>query len=61
MHTPDISAAKWRKSSYSGPNGGQCVELADLPHVIAVRDSKNRDHPALTFNRTTFTTLLRAL
>jgi len=34
----------WRKSSFSGGNGGQCVELANLG---AVRDSKNPDGPTL--------------
>ncbi|GAA2572659.1 DUF397 domain-containing protein [Actinomadura fulvescens] len=24
----DLSGARWRKSSYSGDNGGHCVELA---------------------------------
>ena len=38
----------WRKSSYSGNNGGNCVEVADnLPNVVAVRDSKDPDGPAL--------------
>jgi hypothetical protein len=46
----DLSNANWRKSSYSGSNGGQCVEVArNLPGVIAVRDSKNPDGPALLF------------
>lgn len=26
METPDLSNAQWRKSSYSGSNGGECVE-----------------------------------
>ena len=39
----------WRKSSYSGQNGGDCVETALLPQSIAVRDSKNPDGPRLTF------------
>ena len=26
----DLTNAKWRRSSYSGPNGGNCVELAGL-------------------------------
>lgn len=30
----------WRKSSYSGNNGGQCVEVA-ARGVVLVRDSKN--------------------
>jgi hypothetical protein len=31
----------FRKSSYSQPNGGNCVEVADLPTGAAVRDSQN--------------------
>ncbi|MBT1092651.1 DUF397 domain-containing protein [Streptomyces sp. WAC 05379] len=31
----------WRKSSYSGNTGGECVEVADLAPRMAVRDSKN--------------------
>ncbi|RMB85495.1 DUF397 domain-containing protein [Streptomyces shenzhenensis] len=34
-------AVTWRKSSYSGPDGGECVEVADLDHEVAVRDSKD--------------------
>ncbi|SFK23098.1 protein of unknown function [Streptosporangium canum] len=46
----DLSAAIWRKSSRSSGNGGQCVEVAaNLPGVIAVRDSKNPDGPKLFF------------
>lgn len=31
----------WRKSTYSGPNSDDCVEVADLPVAgKAVRDSK---------------------
>jgi hypothetical protein len=37
----DLNDARWRKSSHSGDNGGQCVELAQLPGVIGIRDSKN--------------------
>ncbi|MCG5212299.1 DUF397 domain-containing protein [Streptosporangium sp. KLBMP 9127] len=46
----DLSAALWRKSSRSSDNGGQCVEVAaNLPGVVAVRDSKNPDGPKLLF------------
>lgn len=46
----DLSAAVWKKSSRSGSNGGQCVEVAaNLPGVVAVRDSKDRGGPALLF------------
>ena len=38
----DLSNATWRKSSYSGGNGGNCVEVAALPDDSrAVRDSKD--------------------
>ncbi|MGH3312403.1 MAG: DUF397 domain-containing protein [Streptomyces sp.] len=44
----DLSAAKWRKSSYSNPDGGNCVEVADgLTGIVPVRDSKFLDGPAL--------------
>jgi hypothetical protein len=33
----------WFTSSFSGGNGGSCVEVAFLPGAIAVRDTKDRD------------------
>jgi hypothetical protein len=39
----------WRKSSYSGNGGGDCVEVArNLPGVVAVRDSQDPHGPVLT-------------
>ena len=43
------ATAAWRKSSHSGGQGGACVEVAGLTGVIAVRDSKDPDGPALGF------------
>ncbi|MEU0482332.1 DUF397 domain-containing protein [Streptosporangium sp. NPDC006013] len=46
----DLRAANWRKSSRSSDNGGQCVEVAaNLPGVVAVRDSKDPNGPNLLF------------
>jgi hypothetical protein len=39
----------WRKSSYSGANGGQCVEVADDARVVLVRDTTDRDGRTLAF------------
>ena len=40
----DVLTPRWRKSSRSGGNGGACVEVADnLPGVVLVRDTKDRD------------------
>ena len=48
-HRGDLSRAVWQKSSYSGGNGGQCVEVArNLPGIVAVRDSKDPDGPKLS-------------
>ncbi|QSY51781.1 DUF397 domain-containing protein [Streptomyces griseocarneus] len=30
----------WVKSSYSGTEGGDCVEVAALPRTVHIRDSK---------------------
>ncbi|MFE7315212.1 DUF397 domain-containing protein [Streptomyces sp. NPDC057555] len=44
----DFSAATWTKSSHSGANGGNCVEIAPgIPGVVPVRDSKVPHGPAL--------------
>jgi hypothetical protein len=43
------SALSWRTSSYSGSNGGQCVEVAARGRVL-VRDSTNPDSGRLGFS-----------
>ncbi|MCO1594586.1 DUF397 domain-containing protein [Micromonospora sp. RHAY321] len=46
----DLTGAVWRKSTRSGGNGGNCVEVAtNLPGVVAVRDSKSTEGPVLRF------------
>lgn len=40
--------SNWRKSSYSGDNGGACVEVATADAVL-VRDTTDRGGPVVTF------------
>jgi Domain of unknown function (DUF397) len=42
------SALNWRKSSYSGSNGGNCIEIAASGRVL-VRDTKDREGAVLAF------------
>ena len=44
-----MSGAVWRKSSYSGANGGNCVEVTAAARTVAVRDSKDPDGAMLAF------------
>ncbi|MGW0554118.1 DUF397 domain-containing protein [Streptomyces sp. NPDC002926] len=37
----------WFKSSHSGAEGGECVEVAVCPGIIHVRDSKDKVGPIL--------------
>jgi hypothetical protein len=49
-HTPDLSTAAWRKSSYSDGGANNCVEVADgLTDLVPVRDSKTPAAPPLVF------------
>ncbi|MBC6463753.1 DUF397 domain-containing protein [Actinomadura sp. HBU206391] len=50
MNTTDSATVQWRKSTYSGDTGGQCVEVASLHPAVAVRDSKDPDGPELVFD-----------
>jgi hypothetical protein len=57
----DLRRAQWRISTHSA-NGSTCVEVArNLPGIIAVRDSKNRRGPALTFTSDQWRTFIARL
>ncbi|WP_405880297.1 DUF397 domain-containing protein [Streptomyces sp. NBC_01136] len=52
----------WRKSSYSGPDdGNECVEIANSPTHIAIRDSKAPARATLTFPAGAFSAFVEAV
>ena len=54
----DLSQAVWRKARRSQNNGG-CVEVAaNLPEVVAVRDSKRPEGGAHVVERAVFSAFL---
>lgn len=63
MRTPDLTHAHWTKSSYSGNNGGDCLELAlAVSGFVPVRDSKQATHgPVIPFTRPAWTAFVSAL
>ena len=46
-----LTGATWRKSTYSGNNGANCVEVAMTDLIVGVRDTKNREGATLTVKR----------
>ena len=44
-----LDGRTWRKSSYSGSNGGNCIEITTGPGTVVVRDSNDLQGPVLTF------------
>ncbi|MEV5908037.1 DUF397 domain-containing protein [Streptomyces sp. WAC 01325] len=54
-----IIPGSWRKSSFSGGgDGNNCVEIADTPTHISIRDSKAPARAPLTFPAAAFTAFL---
>ncbi|MBJ6613224.1 DUF397 domain-containing protein [Streptomyces griseoincarnatus] len=66
MSIEQVRALTWIKSSYSGTNGGDCVEVAARENSVYVRDSKAVDDgaPVLRTDRAqwaAFVTLVSAV
>ena len=59
MHStnlPSLVGAVWVKSTRSGANGGACIEVArNLAGIVAVRDSKDPEGPALVVDPAAWT------
>jgi hypothetical protein len=51
----------WRRASYSGTNGGNCVEAGNTGLGVAVRDSKDQDGPRLAVSAAQWRALTRRI
>jgi hypothetical protein len=57
----DTLDPKWRKSSYSGGNGGACIEVGKHGTSVYVRDSKIERSPELPFSSEAWAEFLTGL
>jgi Domain of unknown function (DUF397) len=51
----------WRVATYTGANGGDCVEVGDADRAILIRDSKDRTGRTLTFTTATWLSFTNSL
>ena len=56
-----MEGMNWRKSSYSGNSGGNCAEVATVPGVVLIRDSKDSRSPVLAFGCQTWNAFTAAV
>ncbi|HEX2743606.1 MAG TPA: DUF397 domain-containing protein [Streptosporangiaceae bacterium] len=57
-----MTETRWRKSTYSSGQGGQCVEVASTPGHVAVRDTKdNGNGPVLQVTPANWSRLMQSL
>ena len=66
MNEPTLPNASslhgWRKSTYSGNEGGSCIEVLDgYPTSVPVRDSKALQGPMLVFPSASWTSFISAV
>ncbi|MFJ9552748.1 DUF397 domain-containing protein [Nocardiopsis sp. NPDC101807] len=52
-------APQWRKSSYSGSQGGNCVEVSEAGHRMRLRDSENPGLGHFSFGAEAWNAFLR--
>lgn len=62
MNRHELTATTWIKSSYSGDNGGNCIEVATgFVSAVPVRDSKAADGPVIVVARSAWAAFVEAV
>ncbi|WP_399884789.1 DUF397 domain-containing protein [Streptomyces sp. BBFR51] len=62
MREYDLNHARWRKSSHSNGEGGDCVEVAEgVTGVVPVRDSKVTGGPVVVVGSVAWTEFIRTV
>ncbi|MFH9615013.1 DUF397 domain-containing protein [Streptomyces pratensis] len=61
MHSAEHSFTGWYKSSFSGANQGECLEVAVGHPDVPVRDSKTPHGPVIAFSAPHWTTFVAAV
>lgn len=51
----------WRKASRSKEDGSNCIEMAEFPGAVVIRDSKDPDGPKIFVSRDDFQYLVEVL
>lgn len=59
MEEQDLSI--WRKSTYSGTGGANCVEVAGGTRAVLVRDTTDRSGPSLSIGAAAWREFLATL
>ncbi|MFG2677556.1 DUF397 domain-containing protein [Streptomyces sp. NPDC048392] len=60
MREYELNHARWRKSSYSDGNGGDCLEVTDgVPGIVPVRDSKVSGGPVIVVGAAAWSAFVR--
>ncbi|MCX4667970.1 DUF397 domain-containing protein [Streptomyces sp. NBC_01381] len=58
LTTRALDEQAWVKSSYSGAEGGQCIEVAVCSNGVYIRDSKDTARPSLSVSPRGWTTFI---
>ncbi|MFF4919776.1 DUF397 domain-containing protein [Kitasatospora sp. NPDC001261] len=55
----NMAELAWFKSSYSSNEGAECIEVAETPSTVHVRDSKDKSGPQLAFEPATWAAFVK--